>query len=97
MKHINYRCDFSFENAHNEQIRKVISLSNNRIASCSNEHTIKIWNNQTPYYHIATLYGHTDYVTAIIALKHKNVLILGCDESNLFIWSNNISISNNIY
>ena len=30
-----YQCDYTINNAHNDVIHKVISLTNNRIASCS--------------------------------------------------------------
>ena len=68
---------------------KVISLSNNRIASCSFDTTIKIWNSNHPYNLIKTLNGHTDYVTSIIQLKDKDILISGSwdDDDTLRKWN----------
>lgn len=39
----NWKKDIYKENAHNSCIRSFLELSNNRLLSCSNDHTIKIW------------------------------------------------------
>ena len=43
--------------AHSNNIWKIVKMSDNRIASCSFDHTIKIWNTKT-YKLITTLEGH---------------------------------------
>ena len=37
-----YETNFTFKDAHESQINQVIKITNNRIASCSNDTTIKI-------------------------------------------------------
>ena len=41
--------DYTIKNAHDDCITKVITLPNNRIASCSKDMTIKIWKSNPPY------------------------------------------------
>ena len=41
----NYRCVFTINKAHQEKINKVISISSERLASCSDDATIKLWYN----------------------------------------------------
>ena len=81
-----YQCDYTINNAHNGVIFKVISLTNNRIASCSYK-TIKIWNSNHPYNLINTLNGHTYYVRSIIQLKDKDILISGSWDNTLRKWN----------
>ena len=82
-----YQCDYTINNAHNDWIFKVISLTNNRIASCSRDTTIKIWNSNYPYNLISTIKGHTSYVDSIIKLKDKDILISGSDDNTLRKWN----------
>ena len=71
-----YQCDYTIEDAHDDDIFKVIPLTKNRIASCSYK-TIKIWNSNYPYNLISTIKGHTSYVDSIIKLKLlKNIVIM---------------------
>ena len=82
-----YQCDYTINNAHNDYIWKVIPLTNNRIASCSGDKTIKIWNSNHPYNLINTLNGHTDDVRSIIQLKDKDILISESDDNTLRKWN----------
>ena len=60
--------DYTINNAHYSWILKVITLPNNRIASCSKDMTIRIWKSNPPY---------SD--TPINVLKgHSRVLFLFC-------------------
>ena len=77
-----YQCDYTIEEAHSDYIWKVIPLRNNRIASCSRDNTIKIWNSNHPYNLIKTLNGHSKDVTSIIQLKDKDILISGSYYDN---------------
>ena len=81
-----YECDYTLKKAHNGFIYKVISLTNNRIASCSEDKTIKIWNSNHPYEYITSLEGHLSYVTSIIQVIGKVILISGSDDSTLRSW-----------
>ena len=57
-------------NSHDDWIIKVISLPNNRIASCSWDETIKIWtlSSDIPF---KVLKGHQDKINSILDVKEK--------------------------
>ena len=59
--------DYIIKEAHDYSIYKVITLPNNRIASCSADKTIKIWKNNPPYSDIPikVLKGHSNNVNSI--------------------------------
>ena len=59
---------------HNQKVYKVIPLSNYRFASCSGDHTIKIWRDDNTYKCISTL-QHYATVNSILQLKGKEVLV----------------------
>ena len=63
--------DHKIINAHSQVINQVITLPNNRIASCSNDFTVKIWKRAPSYSDIPIkiLEGHTDSVYSIIYIK----------------------------
>lgn len=82
-----YETNFTFKDAHESQINQVIIITNNRIASCSNDTTIKIWNNHYPYRLIKTLIGHTKEITSIMQLKEKEIIISGTEKYELYIWN----------
>ena len=82
-----YQCDYTMEGAHDNYITKVISLPENRFASCSWDSSIKIWNSNDPYKLIQTLKGHTDHVNSIIFLKGKDKLISGGNDNYICIWN----------
>ena len=70
---------FSNSNTINVQehwILKVISLSNNRIASCSEDKIIKICNSNHPYNLIQTFRDDTYSIFSIIQLNGKEKYIM---------------------
>ena len=80
---------FRIINAHLHWVTKVIPISNNRIASCSYEKTIKIWNSSPPYNNkpLKELQGHDVNVSDILFLKEKDLLISGAIDGLLIIWN----------
>lgn len=66
-------------------INSIIQLSDNRIASCSDDKTIKIWNLKTGEC-IATLEGHTDDVHSLIKLS-ENRIASGSRDKTIKIWN----------
>ena len=68
---------------HRKTINKLISLPNNRFASCSSDRTITIWNDIFP---IKNLIGHSDQVLSIIYIKEKELLISCSSDRTLRIW-----------
>ena len=67
--------DFTIKRAHESLIKKVITLPNDRIASCSSDYTIKIWNSNPPYSDtpIKVLKGHRNSVTSLLYIKEKDI------------------------
>ena len=72
-------------NAHNAQINKVIYCSNGNLISCSLDNKIKIWkeNNNNNYYNIKIL-THSDYVSSLLILENKNILISSGNGTKLW-------------
>ena len=83
---LSYQCDYTIHDAYSDYIGKVIQLTNSRIASCSKDNTVKIWNSNHPYNLIKTLNGHFD-VRSIIQLKDKDILISGNNNNILRKWN----------
>lgn len=79
---------FINKSAHDGWITKVISLPNNRYASCSNDETIKIWSS-APYSNtpIKILGQHSEYINSILYIKNKDLLISGSYDYSLIIWN----------
>ena len=65
----------------------MVSLTNNRIASCSYDKTIKIWNTKNSYNLVTKLSGHNNYVISIIQLKGKEILIFVSRDNTLRKWN----------
>lgn len=84
-----YQCEFTIKKAHEHLIEKVITLRHNRFASCSCDLTIKIWSSSRPYNLIKVLEGHKGYVTCIIELRKKDILISGSVDGELRFWNTN--------
>ena len=80
--------DFTIKRAHESLIKKVITLPNDRIASCSSDYTIKIWNSNPPYSDtpIKVLKGHRNSVTSLLYIKEKDIMISGSVET-LRLWN----------
>ena len=81
--------DYTIKNAHYNNILKVITLPNNRIASCSMDFTIKIWKSNLPYSNtpIKVLEGHRDWVTSLLYIKERDMMISGSDDDTLRLWN----------
>ena len=82
--------NYIIKNAHNFEINKVIALPNNRIASCSYEHTIKIWKSNPPYSDtpIRVLEGHSHWITSLLYIKEKDLMISGdWNDRILSLWN----------
>ena len=81
--------DYTINNAHNDIIRKIIPLPNNRIATCSYDKTIKIWKSNKPYDDtpIKILIGHTNKVTSLLYIKEKDIMISGSVDGTLLLWN----------
>ena len=81
--------DYTIKNAHDDLIWKVITLPNNRIASCSFDETIKIWKSNPPYSKkpIKVLKGHSSYVISLLYIKERDILISGSFDVTLRLWN----------
>ena len=81
--------DYTINNAHNDIIRKIITLPNNRIATCSDDKTIKIWKSNKPYSDtpIKVLEGHSNYVTSLLYIKERDIMISGSIDGTLHLWN----------
>ena len=88
VKKNSYQCLHSIEKAHDDWLRKVISLSHNQIASCSGTKKIKIWKCDAPYSDIpiATLTGHETRVSSLLYISNKNLLVSGSYDRTLRVW-----------
>ena len=84
---------FLIETAHNkflyDYLSKIISLPNNRFASCSGDTTIKIWKGSPPYSAtpIHTLSGHSGWVRSLLYIRERDVLISGSEDDSLRLWN----------
>ena len=81
--------DYTIKNAHDECIYKVITLPNNRIASCSDDETIKIWKSTPPYSDtpIKVLGYEIMNVFSLLYIKERDILISGSDDDRLRLWN----------
>lgn len=72
---------------HTSQVASLLLLSDGRLASCSRDKTIKIFNINNNYYQCdLTIEGHTDTVTYISQLDNNKLVSCSCDKS-IKIWS----------
>ena len=80
--------DYTINNAHDSWIWKVITLPNNRIASCSDDETIKIWKSNPPYSDtpINVLKTHWG-VTSLLYIKERDILISRSQDDTLRLWN----------
>ena len=84
--------DYTINNAHGDKIYKVIALPNNRIASCSDDKTIKIWKSEPPYSDtpIKVLEGYCDCVNSLLYIKESDIMISGSWDKTLRLWNINV-------
>ena len=84
-----YIGDYTIPSAHDEAINKVIALPNNRIATCSDDQTIKIWKSNKPYSDtpIKVLEGHSDKVDSLLYIKERDIMISGSVDGTLLLWN----------
>ena len=83
--------DYTINNPFEKYVFKVITLPNNRIASCPGDKTIKIWKSNPPYSDtpIIVLKGHRDYVNSLLYIKERDIMISGygiCQHINVLQW-----------
>ena len=81
--------NYTIKNAHAQWINKVITLPNNRIASCSDDKTIKIWKSNPPYSDtpITVLKGHSNWVHSLLFIKERDIIISGSWDETLRLWN----------
>ena len=75
--------------AHGGDISKIIILPNDRIASSSNDATIKIWKSNPPYSDtpIKVLEGHTRIVNSIVYIKERDKLFSSSIDFTFILWN----------
>ena len=71
---------------HKDTVTKVIKISEERAASCSDEFEIRLWSLVPPYKQIIKLKGHTSYVTQLLELSYKPILVSGSMDKQLRFW-----------
>lgn len=73
---------------HEGTVWKATQISDNRIASCSSDKTIVIYNGAYPYEPITVLSGHKKCVNSFIELKKKGLILSGSyKEKTLRFWN----------
>ena len=77
---------------HTDLVTKVIELKNGNLCSCSDDKTIKIWDNKSYYECIKTLEGHTDNIQSVIELN--DFIISASDDETLRIWNQSVKKMN---
>jgi WD40 repeat protein len=70
---------------HEGEVRKVITLTNNRLASGSLDRSIRIWNKDESFTEIQTL-SEGDGVSSLLQLRHKEVLMCNGPDTSLSLW-----------
>ena len=74
--------------SHTFWVYKVIQLTGSRMASCSQDETIKIFNSEIPYNHIVSLNGHTNDIYSLIELKNRKYIVSGSEDKTIRFWNN---------
>ena len=73
------------ENAHDDWINKVIYCLNEYIISCSDDKKIKIWKkNNNNQYQCVKILEHNDWISSILLLEDKNILISSGRDGTIF-------------
>ncbi|MES9986031.1 MAG: hypothetical protein ABW115_21755, partial [Candidatus Thiodiazotropha sp. 6PLUC6] len=74
-------------NGHTNLVCSVTELADGRLASCSWDRTVKVWNLNKPDREqcVATLIGHAGYVSSVTELAH-GLLASGSDDNTVKVW-----------
>ena len=84
-----WSCDIKKENAHDAGIPSLCHLPNERIVSCSDDYTIKIWNiSQYELTHLHTMPTQNDYLAKVHYLPNDKFISCSLDSS-IIIWNCN--------
>ena len=84
-----WSCDIKKESAHDAGIPSLCELPNERIVSCSDDYTIKIWNvSQYELTHLQTLPTQNDYLAKVHYLPNDKFISCSLDSS-IIIWNSN--------
>ena len=70
---------------HKNKVTKIIPLSEGKAASASDDFDLRIWTVAT-YKQIIKLKDHKSFITALLELKAKSLLVSGSDDGNLKFW-----------
>ena len=73
-------------NAHENEIRKIISCSNGDLISCSLDYSIKIWKENDNNYNDIVILKHLNEINSILYLEDKKILI-SCGLDGAKFWS----------
>lgn len=79
-------------NGHTDWVKCLVQISDNQVASCSYDKTIKVWN-LTQEKCTRTLKGHRDWIRKIIYLD-KNIIASCSDDTTIKVW--NVSLDEHI-
>ena len=81
--------NYTIPHAHQDFIYAIITLPNNRIASCSSDESIKIWKSNPPYSDtpIKELKGHEYSVFSLLYIKEKDIMISGSVDETIRFWN----------
>ena len=90
----NYNLIKEFIVGHSEKIWKIDMLKNSRVASSSDDATVRIWNLNTWRYE-QILTGHTDTITSLVELEN-NIVITGSFDQTIKLWDLKTTKSANI-
>ena len=84
-----WSCDIKKENAHDAGIPSLCEIPNERIISCSDDYTIKIWNvSQYELTHLQTLPKQNDYLAKVHYFPNDKFISCSLDSS-IIIWNSN--------
>lgn len=77
---------YTFEDAHEKIVMKLISLTKEYICSCSDDITIKIWDIKNKKIVSTLSGGHLDCIYSILSLKDTNFIVSMSTDSKVIIW-----------